>query len=270
MTDYGPAQGPQGPTPATPPPAYGPPPTYGPPSSYAPPSGYGPPPESRPSFEAKSVNPLDWVTIGAGLLALVFSFFAYYGYEATAFESAGECRDPSSVPAEGRGILSDLCGGATASAWHGFFGWFGVLLGLLAAGLVTGAVLVGPAKESATTRVLAFGAAGLGVVSTLIALLVIPDWPELQDFVASVGGSFSSSDYDKSIDNGPGFSYWIVLVLLAVIAAATFQRYRQTSGADRRSFGPPPATPPGYVQAPDPPDTTPQQPWAPPPPPAQW
>jgi hypothetical protein len=280
---------------------YGRPSTYREPAGNGQPQGYGQPAGNGPGFDPKSVNPLDWVAMGAGFLALIFSFFAYYSYDPTASERRGpDCLDPSSLPAGAGGIASDLCsGGATASAWHGFFGWFGVLLGLVAAGLVAFAVFAPTGKVPAATRLIALGAAGLGLLWTLIALLVIPDWPKLKDFAASVGGSFSSSDYDKNIANGHGFSYWIVLIMLIAVTAATFQRYRQTScsaaspdgGPESGSpgYGPPsgygspqnpppgfpPAfgIPPGYGQAPAPPATAPQESWTPPPvsqsPPAQ-
>jgi hypothetical protein len=255
MTNYGPVPGPAGPPPGSPPPWYGDAPAYGTPA------GYDQRPE--PGFDPKSVHPLDWIAMGGGMLALIFSFFAYYSYRPTFAESSGECAHPGGVPGAARGVLDDLCNGADAGAWHGFFGWFGVLLGLLAAGLVAFAVFVPAANPPGRARFLAVGAAGLGVLSTLIALAVVPDFPELKDFTASVGGSYSSSAYDKSISNGHGFSYWMVLILLLVITTVSLLRIRngdaQSAGSARQAAGHGyPA--PGQHAAPP----------APPPPPGQW
>jgi hypothetical protein len=175
------------------------------------------------------VNPLDWAVLGAAALGLIFSFFAYYSYHPTLAESRGECAHPETIPRPVRGLLNIACNTGTAGAWHGFFGWFGVLLALLAAGLVAFAAFLPRADPRGRSRVVAFGAAGLGLLSTLIALAVIPDWPALTDRVASIGGSYSRSLYDSSIVDGHGFSYWVVLVLLCLLTLVTFLRMRQTA-----------------------------------------
>jgi hypothetical protein len=238
MTDYEPAHGAPAPPPGPPLPGSGQP------------AGYG---QRRVGgFDTKAVNPLDWVAMGAGVLALIFSFFAYYSYNATSFEKATECARPASAGPL-RGLLSDLCGGTTVGAWHGFFGWFGVLLALVAAGLVAFAALVTQLKPPAWTRLAALGAAALGLLSTLIALAVVPDWPAIAQYSAF----YTSSQYDKDISNGHGFSYWLVLILLLVLTAATFLRFGQTGGSmpafvrNRLPAGRPGYAPPaGYAPPP--------------------
>ncbi|MDT4983006.1 MAG: hypothetical protein QOF95_496, partial [Pseudonocardiales bacterium] len=76
-----------------PPPPGGQPPGYGPPPPGAQPPGYGaPPPPGNPygapggspygapgpGFDPKSVNPLDWGIIAAGVLAFIFSIVSFY------------------------------------------------------------------------------------------------------------------------------------------------------------------------------------------------
>ncbi|MDT4899473.1 MAG: hypothetical protein QOJ78_403, partial [Pseudonocardiales bacterium] len=130
MTAYGP------PGPPPPPGGYGPPPQqpggYGPPPQQPggygpPPGGYGPPPGGgygapKPGFDPKTVNPLDWAAVAAGVLALIFSFISYYT-DGTSI--SGSCPAGASVN-----------NNASESAWHGFFGWFGTLLALVGAGLI--------------------------------------------------------------------------------------------------------------------------------------
>ncbi|HZC71248.1 MAG TPA: hypothetical protein VE442_11175 [Jatrophihabitans sp.] len=246
------------------------------------PAGYGSPAQygqhRRPGFEPKLVNPLDWAAMGAGVLALIFSFFAYYTYDAKAPEVRTECARPSDVPVQVRGLVHDLCSGTSAGAWHGFFGWFGVLLGLFAAGLVAFTVFVSQAKPAGRTRLVALAAAGLGLVSTLIALAVVPDWPALKNLVSMFGGSYSSRLYHRNIADGHGFSYWIVLILLGVLTVVTFLRMQQTRGAmPALSRGTRPAGDPGYAPSPGygqslaPPAAPPQQQlWAEPQAPPQW
>ena len=283
LTNFGPIQGPADP------PAWSPPPGSRQPSGYGQPTGYGPAAEAsqlagfgpgrEATFDATSVDLLDWLAMGVAVLAFIFSFFAYFSYQATSAESRGECTRLAELPGQARGLARELCGGATAGAWHGFFGWFGVLLGLLAAGLVAYTAFVHHPNPPVRTRRLALGIAGLAVLSTLIALVDIPDWPALQSFAANVGGSYSSSQYDKNISNGHGFSYWIVLIALAALTVVTLLQLRHTGATTSTSAaeaavrrGPyelPPGTstphspPAGYQQTWQRPP--PQQPWTAPP-----
>src|SRR3954452_15250103 len=94
-----------------PPPPGGNPPPPPPPGQWGPPPGGGYP-APQGGFDPKSVHALDWSIIGAGLLVFILSFFDWYTVDVRGFGSGGE------------------------SAWHGFFGWFAVLLA------VAGSVLV--------------------------------------------------------------------------------------------------------------------------------
>jgi hypothetical protein len=210
------------------------------------------------------------------VVALIFSFFGYFSYDATAAESRTECTHPGGLPVQARGLAHELCSGATVGAWHGFFAWFGVLLGVVAAGLVAYAVFVPHVNAPLLARRLAFGAAALALLSTLIALVIIPDWPALQSFAASVGGSYSRGQYDKNVSNGHGFSYWIVLITLAALTGMTFLQLRRSS--DRASMSTreaPPASPDAYRPpvgsgAPEAPPTGYRPSWIPPPPQQHW
>src|SRR3954467_7669138 len=72
-----------------------------------PPSQWGPAPGgANQQFDPKTVNSLDWVIMGAGVLIFIFSFVSYYTFSAGGFT-------------------------VSESAWHGFFGWFAMLLALI-------------------------------------------------------------------------------------------------------------------------------------------
>jgi hypothetical protein len=237
MTSYGPPGQPPGPPP--------------PPGSYGPPASGG-----AAKFDPKSVNPLDWGILAAGVLSLIFSFFSYYTYDAKG-PAKSTCDQLSSIqdqlPGGAGSALSDLCSGDSAGAWHGCFGWFGVLLALIGAGLVAMALFAPHIKLPVAARLAALGAFALAVISTLLALLVVPEWPTVGD----LGGLISGDQYDKGVEEGHGFSYWIVLILIVVGLVLCFLRFQQTGGqlpgrtsatGAQSGYGAPPQQQQGYPQ----------------------
>src|SRR4051812_29461492 len=180
MSGYGPPGGPPQPGGYGPPPGggYGPPPGggYGPPP---PGPGHGPPPgyggqgygAPRQGFNFASLSPLDWGMLAAGPLALIFSFFGYYSAEfGDRFKAVtGACAQPSGNP-----DIETGCSGDTASAWHGFFGWFGVLLLLLASLLVAVAIFAPRVGKPVQMRLFGLAAAAAGLLCTFLALFIDP------------------------------------------------------------------------------------------------
>jgi hypothetical protein len=121
----------------------------------------------------RSANRLDLAILATGLLALVFSVFPYYTVDVK--------------------VLKGLSGGSL-SAWHGFFGWFGVLLALAGA-LLVALPLLG-VRLGIPTRSAALAAFAAGTVCTLLALFVDPA-------------------HDGALVNiGRGFGYWATLVVV--------------------------------------------------------
>ena len=227
--------------------SYGPP--GQPPGPPPPPGSYGPPPSGGAAkFDPKTVNPLDWGILAAGVLSLIFSFFSYYSYKGKG-QIRQVCDQIDQLPSSVRGQAQDACDGVTTSAWHGFFGWFGVLLALVGAGLVALALFAPHIKLPFAARMGALGAFALAVISTLLALLVVPDYGE-------TGTEGTGVSYDDVVDEGHGFSYWIVLVLLVVGLVLCFLRFQQTGGqlpgrpsagaGATSGYGPPPQQ--GYPQ----------------------
>ncbi|HEY7008855.1 MAG TPA: hypothetical protein VH395_07940 [Jatrophihabitantaceae bacterium] len=199
---------------------YGSPPPGGWPAGQAPqPSHeYTAPPDYRPTtaFDPKTVNPLDWAIMAGAVLALIFSFFSFYQYKPKGPEAEQVCKTVTGVP-----TIHDICNGVDNSAWHGFFGWFGVLLLLVAAVVVAVALFAPQVTLPAPARMIALVLAALGFVFVLIALFVVPDGV-YQGRTIPAGSS--------DVDAGHGFSYWVVLVLAALVTALSALRLVQASG----------------------------------------
>jgi hypothetical protein len=181
---------------------YGPPPAqygYGQ-GQYGAPQGPGQYGATKPGFDFSKVDPFDWGTMAAGLLAFIFSFFDYY----TASYSYGGLSDTGS-----------------GSAWHGFFGWFGTLLAIVGAALVAIAVFAPQVKLPFSARLGALIAFAVAVVSTLIALFVYPeDVPDV-----------------PGLDTGRGFGYWASLVVIAAGTVLAYLAFQKNGGNLGSLFG---------------------------------
>jgi hypothetical protein len=166
------------------------------------------------------MNPLDLALIAGGVIALIFSFFQYYTAEFTDRIKNQVC-DRTDIPSSVR----VGCDGDSASAWHGFFGWFGVVLLLVAAVLATVQVFAPQTLSArAPTRLITLVLCGAGLLSTFVALFVIPH--------GDAGDSLQGSGLtlDDVIDFGHGFSYWLILVVAAAMTAIAALRLMQTGG----------------------------------------
>lgn len=98
---------------------------------------------------------------------------------------------------------------ASASAWHGFFGWFGILCCLVGAVVVALAVL--GISIPVPTRLTVLAAFGLGALCLILALFIFP------------GGSCGGY-----CDTGHGFGYWLALILALAGTALAFLRLRES------------------------------------------
>jgi peptidoglycan/LPS O-acetylase OafA/YrhL len=116
-----------------------------------PPGQWGPPPGGAPGkFDPKTVNPLDWAIVGAGVLGFIFSLFDYY--KASAFG------------------ISD----SESAFGDGFFGWFAALLAL-AAGVIVAMELFAPqVKLPWPNRLVALGLFAVAFLCSLITLFINP------------------------------------------------------------------------------------------------
>jgi hypothetical protein len=136
----------------------------------------------------QGAHKFDLGIIVAGLLAWLAGFMPFY---------------TASVGAAGFHVS------ANASAYHGFFGWFGVWC-CLAGAIVAVLVLLGVALPvPAPLTVLA--AFGLGTICLILALFVFP------------GGGCGGV---PGCDTGHGFGYWLALLCGLVGTGLSFLRYQ--------------------------------------------
>ena len=155
---------------------------------------------ARASFDPKSVNQLDWGIMGAGLLAFIFSFVSYYSF------SAKNC--------------GDLCDSynLSESAWNGFFGWFAMLLAVVGSALVALELFMPQVKLPFPNRLIGLGCYAVATLCVILALFVVPDY---------LGGG---PGYDKYVDEGHGFGYWISLIVIIAGLVLSLMRFQQGGG----------------------------------------
>ncbi len=174
-----------------------PPPPPPPPGQWGPPPGGGYP-SPQGGFDPKNVNPLDWGILAAGVLAFIFSLFDYY-----------------TVTVSVRGFGG---GSASASAWHGFFGWFAALVALVGAALVAMDLFAPQVKLPIPTRLAGLGAFAIATLCVILALFVFP------------GNTDSVSGPGYSVDEGHGFGYWASLIVIIAGLVLSLMRLQQTGG----------------------------------------
>jgi hypothetical protein len=158
-------------------------------------------PTTTSGFDPKSVTPMDWVVVAMGPLAFIFSLFSFYTGKATAsFE--GISRSAS----------------AHESAWHGFFGWFGAVIALLASAAVAIELFAPQIKLPVPTRLAALGGFALAFVCYLIAWFVTPGVTNVPDI----------SGVKVSYGRGIGFYAGLIFVLAGLVVS--FLRFQQKGG----------------------------------------
>ena len=187
------------PPPPPPPPGGPPPPPGGPPGQWGPPpGGPGSHGSSGSGFDPKSVNPLDWGIIGAGLLAFILSLMSFYSY---------------TVKEGGRSF-----GTGHLNAWHGFFGWFGVLLAIIGSVLVAIAVFAPHVKLPVPARLAALGAYAAATLCLILALFIVP------------GDTSGVSAFGVKVDKGHSIGYWITLIVIIAGLVLSLMRFQQSGG----------------------------------------
>lgn len=182
----------------TPPPAPPPPPADAPAAPAAPASHAA----TGPSYDLsdakatlQGANQYDLGIIGAGLVAFIGSLLPFYTI---------------SVKVAGIGGGSD-----SASAWHAFFGWFGVLVALVGAAAVA-LHMFNVVKLPMPVHQIAAGAFGLALVCEILALFVDPS------------GCGGASAFGVHCNIGRGFGYWLALLAVLVGLALSVLRMRET------------------------------------------
>jgi hypothetical protein len=138
----------------------------------------------------QGAHKFDLGIIAAGVIAFLASFMPFYS---------------ASVGAAGFHVS------ASVSAWHGFFGWFGILCCLAGAVVATLALLDVALPMPVGVTVL--GAFALGTLCLVLALFVFP------------GGGCSGV---PGCDTGHGFGYWLALLVGLAGTGLAFLRTKDT------------------------------------------
>ncbi len=206
------------PPPAPSAPAYPPPPApsgaYPPPAAPIPPAAPFPPAPTAGNplsgFDPKSVNTQDWAILALGFLTLIFSFFGFYAFKIKVSGTAAA-------------LLPGASDSQHYSAWHdifggGFFAWIGIIAAVVGtATLATSLFTPQQARLPIAPRLAVLGGFAIALVCELLALVVHPKF-------ASAHGPGISASF------GHGFSYYIVLILVAAGTVLSFLRLRATGG----------------------------------------
>jgi hypothetical protein len=103
----------------------------------------------------------------------------------------------------------------SASAWHGFFGWFGALCAVVAAAVLA-AHLYGVTMPF-PVRLVVLALFAVALLCTLLALFVYPGegCEEIE---------FMSKEVCDSFDEGRGIGYWLALLSTAAGTALAAMR----------------------------------------------
>ena len=95
------------------------------------------------TMRSPTVHPLDVGVVAAGVVAVVFSFRDYYTVSA--------------------GYVSD-----STSAWHGFFGWFGIALAAAGAAVVAVVLVMPRGRFPVAPHLVALALFALGVLGVIV------------------------------------------------------------------------------------------------------
>ncbi len=209
MTFQPPPSSPGGMPPEPPPGQWGPPPGGAGQGGY-PQGGYpqgGNPQGGKPGFDPKTVNPLDWGIVAAGVLAFLFSFINFYSGVDVTFG--------------GRTVTVD----STGSAWNdviggGFFSWFAMLFAILGAVVVALALFMPHVKLPVPARLAGLGLFALATLFELIGIFVTPGD---SSSVGSLGGQADASA-------NHGFGFWASLIVIIVGLVLSLMRFQQSGG----------------------------------------
>lgn len=143
---------------------------------------------------------MDAGIIGAGVLALILSTFAYYVAKLS-----------------GNGISTSQ----SFSAWHGLFGWLSAVLAFLgAAVLATEIFAPGKLKLPQPARQIALTLFAVATLCVLLAFFIHPG----TGVGSTIGSGFSAKV-------GHGFSYWVSVIVIIAGTVLSYLRLKATGGA---------------------------------------
>jgi hypothetical protein len=158
--------------------------------------------------DAPKVTGLDWVMIGAGLLAYISSFLPWYR---------------TSVSVLGIDRSADV------NAWHAGFGaWFSVLLLVAVGGLALVSAGGGRLRLPTSRPLIALA------VSALAFVTIVLRWVTFPDASGGLGGRLGElGDFDLdsafTVSSGAGFGLYLGLIAAIVAVVASLLAFRRRS-----------------------------------------
>ena len=165
-------------------------------------------------LDAAKVTALDWVVIGAGLLACISSLLPWYSFTA-------------SVPIIG------ITGSTSANAWHAGRGaWLSVLMLVAAAAVVLVSALGGRPRWTAARSLITL------VLTTLAFITIVLRWVTFPDANGGLGrvgqlGEFNLSDVSLgdafSVTSGAGYGLYLGLIAAVAASVASLVTFRAAS-----------------------------------------
>lgn len=157
--------------------------------------------------DSMKVTALDWVVVGAGLLAYISSFFPWY-------------RAHVSVLGVERFTGAD-------NAWNAGFGaWFSVLLLVMAGGVVLASAM--GVRLPASRPLLTLGLSALAFITILLRWVTFPD--------ATGGrGDLDNVEVDGlfAVSSGAGLGLYLGLIAAIVAVIASFSAWPRVARSDR-------------------------------------
>ena len=142
----------------------------------------------------QGAHPYDLGIIGAGLLAFILSFFPFY-----------------TVSVDGSLGLGGVTG--SGSAWHGFFGWFAVLVAIAVSALLALTLFGVTVLDASMTRLAVLVGYGVSLLCMLLAFFVTPG-----------GGCQGVKACEDVVDFGRGFGFWALLIVVIAGLVLSFLR----------------------------------------------
>ena len=159
-----------------------------------------PAPAPDPLALVKAINAWDWVLMALGVAALIFSCFDFYHF------------------------TSNYAGSKGFSAWHdiaggGFFGWFGVVLPVMATVVLALSIFEPDTGFPLAPRLIALYGWGAGVICELLAFVLHPKFYD---------DTFTGGAHRQL---GHGFAFYVLVVLTFAGTVVALMRAQQTQTA---------------------------------------
>ena len=146
----------------------------------------------------QGASKLDLGIVAAGVVAFIASMLPFYTVSVSA------------------GPLGGVSG--SVSAWHGFLGWFAVLVALAAAAVVA-LTIFGVGRLPMPAHQIAAAGFVLALFCLVLALFVDPG-----------GGCGGAGAFGITCDIGRGIGYWLALLAVLAGTALSVMRVRESAG----------------------------------------